>query len=112
MTCFRVITDQRLPESLRRGDDQVPPMERSKAYLQRKRQELSFLAGFLARPPAHLEAESVDAVVALKFRLGALLKAERVLADWSRTETNWAHAGQAHRIGPYALHVRTIRGPT
>src|SRR3954447_11364829 len=73
--------------------------------------------GFLARPPAHLDAESVDAVVALKFRLGALLKAERVLVDWSRTETNWAHAGQAHRIGPYALHSDyqranlTVAGP-
>jgi len=73
--------------------------------------------GFLARPPAHLDAESVDAVVALKFRLGALLKAERVLVDWSRTETNWAHAGQAHRIGPYTLHSDyqranlTVAGP-
>src|SRR5215207_8710411 len=92
-------------------------MESLEAYFQRKREELLFLASLLAGPPALPEPLSIDAVVELKFRLGAALKAERALRDWCRTETNWAVEGQSYQIGPYNLHSSyqradlTIAGP-
>jgi hypothetical protein len=92
-------------------------MESLEAYFQRKREELHFLASLLARPPALPELQSIDAVVELKFRLGAALKAERALTDWCRTETNWTAEGQSYQIGPYDLYSSyqradlTIAGP-
>lgn len=78
-------------------------MESPVAYFQRKREELLFLAGLLARPPAQPELRSIESIVEQKFRLGAALKAERALADWSRTETSWTDEGRPSRIGPYDL---------
>jgi len=92
-------------------------MESLEAYFQRKREELHFLASLLARPPALPEPQSIDAVVELKFRLGAALKAERALTDWCRTETNWTAEGQSYQIGPYDLYSSyqradlTVAGP-
>jgi hypothetical protein len=92
-------------------------METLEAYLDRKREEVTLLNGFLDTPLALRHPVSVVDVIEQKFQLAAALKAEYALHDWALTETAWAHQGRL-RAGPFEFSYDyqradlEVRGPS
>lgn len=66
-------------------------METMDAYLHRKHEELRLLDDCLGTSLASARPQSVDEVIALKFKLTAALRAQHDLRDWTTTETAWSH---------------------
>ncbi|TYL85610.1 hypothetical protein FXB40_42775 [Bradyrhizobium rifense] len=66
-------------------------METMDTYLRRKHEELRLLDACLDRPLASPPPQSIDEVIALKFKLTAAIRAQHDLKDWTTTETAWSH---------------------
>jgi len=62
-------------------------MKTMESYLERKYREVSLLNSCLASPLDLPKPDSVGSVIEQKFRLAAVLKAERALKAWAVTET-------------------------
>lgn len=90
-------------------------METLDAWLARKREELTLLAGGLDPSPDVPLPAGVEAAIEAKFRLAAMLKARHVRTNWATTETHW-HGDPLH-CDPFAINYnyqrfdQTVTGP-
>ncbi|MDQ3921913.1 MAG: hypothetical protein M3248_06145 [Actinomycetota bacterium] len=91
-------------------------MESVESYFERKWQEIKLIDSYLAAPCASVRPRTVEEVVEQKFRVAAILKAERALAAWTATETHWTDV-PSFRTGPFEIGYGyqradlTVRGP-
>jgi hypothetical protein len=82
-------------------------MEELDAYLARKGEEIALLGDCLDSPPALPTPTDPEGVIAAKFRLAALLRAQHAHHNWAATETHW-HEAELD-CAPYQIAYRYQR---
>src|SRR5215469_16119879 len=83
-------------------------MEPERAYFERKHREIGLISGCLSRPARHSRSRSIEAVIELKLRFAAQLKAEHAVRAWHHTETS-GQTGSVLRVGAFSFHYRYQR---